>query len=200
MCEFPEHDTVVPLTFHVRDKVPYPTASRRIQFYIDHPLYDELDELLPRFKEPPTIGGNYPLIMNGGKARQSIHSTWRDSPLMLRLDRPEPYMLVSIVDASKRQIRDGDLMRVFNDVGSFQVKAKVSPSLRPGQTLMYHAWEHYQFRGKGDMNSVSPTPFNPVELAGGHPHLRAGVLQGQTSVFDRDTRIEIERISEGEYA
>ncbi len=196
MCEIPEHDTIVPLTYHVRDKVPYPTASRRIQFYVDHPLYDELDELLPRFKAPPNIGGDYPLMMNGGKTRQSIHSTWRDSPLMMRLDRPEPYMLVSLIDAGKRGIQDGDMVRAYNDVGSFQVRVKVSPSLRPGQTLMYHAWEQYQFHGKGDMNSVSPTPLNPVELSGGHPHLTAGILQGQSSVFDRDTRIDIERINE----
>ena len=88
------------------------------------------------------------------------------------------------------------MVRAYNDVGSFQVRVKVSPSLRPGQTLMYHAWEQYQFHGKGDMNSVSPTPLNPVELSGGHPHLTAGILQGQSSVFDRDTRIDIERINE----
>jgi DMSO reductase family type II enzyme molybdopterin subunit len=197
MCDFPEDDTIAPLTFHVRDKVPYPTASRRIQFYIDHSLYDELDELLPRFKAPPMIGGDYPLMLNGGKTRQSIHSTWRDSPLMMRLDRPEPYMLVGMVDASKRGIQDGDMVRAFNDVGSFNVRVKVSPSIRPGQTLMYHAWESYQFHGKGDMNSVSPSPLNPVELAGGHPHLTPGLLQGQSSVFDRDTRINIELIREG---
>ncbi len=200
MCEIPEHDTIVPLTFHVRDKVPYPTASRRIQFYVDHPLYDELDELLPRYKAPPLMGGDYPLVMTGGKTRQSIHSTWRDSPIMMRLDRPEPYMLISMVDATRRGIQEGDMVRAYNDVGSFNVRVKVSPSMRPGQTLMYHAWEHYQFTGKGDMNSVSPSPLNPVELAGGHPHLTAGILQGQNSVFDRDTRIEIERIAEGQAA
>lgn len=194
MCEIPEHDTIVPLTFHVRDKVPYPTSSRRIQFFIDHPFYDELDELLPRYKAPPMMGGNYPLIMTGGKTRWSIHSTWRDSPLLMRLDRPEPYMFVSQTDANDRQIQDGELVRAFNDVGAFLVRVKVAPSLRPGQTLMYHAWERYQFEGQGDMNSVSPTPFNPVELAGGHPHLVAGVLQGQSSVFDRDTLIQIERL------
>jgi nitrate reductase alpha subunit len=136
-------------------------------------------------------------MLNGGKTRQSIHSTWRDSPLMMRLDRPEPYMLVGMVDASKRGIQDGDMVRAFNDVGSFNVRVKVSPSIRPGQTLMYHAWESYQFHGKGDMNSVSPSPLNPVELAGGHPHLTPGLLQGQSSVFDRDTRINIELIREG---
>ena len=89
-----------------------------------------------------------------------------------------------------------DLLQMINrSPGSFEVRVKIAPSLRPGQTLMYHAWESYQFKGKGDMNSVSPSPLNPVELAGGHPHLTAGVLQGQNSVFDRETRIEIERLS-----
>lgn len=198
MCEFPENDSVVPLTFHVRDKVPYPTASRRIQFFVDHPFYEELDELLPRFKAPPMIGGDYPLMMTGGKTRWSIHSTWRDSSLMLRLEaRPEPYLLMSMADALQRGVVDDDWIRVRNDIGSFKCKAKVSPSLRPGQTLMYHAWEQYQFEGPGDMNTVSPSPLNPVELAGGHPHLTAGLLQGQSSVFDRDTRVEVERIAEG---
>ena len=59
--------------------------------------------------------------------------------------------------------------------------------------MMYHAWERYQFRGKGDMNSVSPSPINPVELAGGAgQHLAPFLIQGQASCFDRETRVEIE--------
>jgi len=195
MCDIPPDDSIVPLIYHVRDKVPWPTSSRRIQFYVDHPYYEELDELLPRYKAPPAIGGDHPLVMTGGKTRWSIHSTWRDHPLMLKLERsPEPYLLVASNDAARRGIADGDWIRVRNDVGSFDTLARLSPNLRPGQTLMYHAWEQYQFAGRGDMNSVAPTPLNPVELAGGHPHLRAGILQGQSSVFDRDTRIDIERL------
>ncbi|NMG55175.1 molybdopterin-dependent oxidoreductase [Aromatoleum aromaticum] len=198
MCEIPENDSVVPLTFHVRDKMPYPTSSRRIQFYIDHILYDELDEMLPMHKEVPKIGGNYPLIVGGGHTRWSIHSAWRDSPMMLRLHRPDPYMLLSFADAKKRSIEDGDWIRVFNDTGSYNVRAKVGPSIQPGQTVIYHAWESYQFPGKGDMNSVTATPLNPTELAGGHPHLEAGLMFGQAGEFDRDTRVEVERLPGGE--
>jgi nitrate reductase alpha subunit len=195
MCEIPSNDTIVPLTKHVQGKVPYPTATRRIQFYLDHPTYQEMDEVLPRHKEPPKIGGEYPLMMTGGKTRWSIHSTWRDSETMLRLHRPEPYMLLARTDAEARKISDGDWIKIWNDVGSFIARAKVAPNLRPGQTLMYHAWESYQFRGNTDMNDVAPTPINPVELAGGHPHLTYSFLSGQVSFFDRDSRIEVERIS-----
>ena len=197
MCEIPENDSVVPLTFHVRDKMPYPTSTRRIQFYVDHVLYDELDEMLAMHKEPPKVGGEYPLMQGGGHTRWSIHSTWRDSPLMLRLHRPDPYMLMSLADAKQRGIADGDWVRAFNDSGSYNVRAKVAPSMQPGQTVIYHAWESYQFPGKTDMNAVSATPLNPTELAGGHPHLDAGLMFAQAGEFDRDTRIEIERLPGG---
>lgn len=195
MGEMKDGETFVPLTYHVRDKQPYPTATRRIQFYLDHPLHLEYDEALPCYKEPPKIGGDYPLTMTGGKTRWSIHGTWRDSRLMLRLQRGGPCLYLAPKDATARKIHDGDWIRVRNDVGSFNVRAKVSPSMRPGQALMYHAWEQHQFLGKDDMNVVSPSPIKPVELAGGHPHLRVGWLEGQPGGFDRDTRIEVERLS-----
>ncbi|MCK9282952.1 MAG: molybdopterin-dependent oxidoreductase, partial [Rhodocyclaceae bacterium] len=201
MCEIPENDSVVPLTFHVRDKMPYPTSSRRIQFYVDHVLYDEMDEMLPQHKEVPKIGGDYPLMVNGGHTRWSIHSTWRDSPIMLRLHRPDPYMLLAPEDAKKRNIEDGDWIRVFNDAGSYSIRAKVAPSIQPGNSVVYHAWESYQFPGRGDgkadMNATNPTPLNPTELAGNHPHLDAGLMFAQAGEFDRDTRVEVERLPGG---
>ncbi len=192
MAEMRDDETFAPFTYHVRDKQPYVTATRRIQFYLDHDLYLELDEALPRYKEPPAIGGDYPLVMTGGHTRWSIHGTWRDNETLLRLHRGGPMIVMSPVDAAERGIADGDRVKVYNDAGSFNARAKLSSACRPRQTLMYHAWESYQFEGRGDARQVSPTPLNPVELAGGHPHLRVGYLEGQPGGFDRDTRIEIE--------
>ena len=194
-CEIPKNDSMVALTYHTVRKDPYPTTTRRIQFYLDHPLYHEYDEVLPRHKNPPTLGGDYPLILTGGKTRWSIHSAWRDSRIMMRLHRPEPYVVISVEDAARRGIKEMDWIRVHNDTGEFQARAAVSPTMRPGQTLMYHAWERHQFRGKGDMNSVSPSPINPVELAGGPgQHLTYHMSEGQASMFDRESRVEIERM------
>ena len=53
-------DTITPLVDHVFDKKPYPTLSRRIQFYLDQELYVEMGEQLPTHKDPPTAGGDYP--------------------------------------------------------------------------------------------------------------------------------------------
>jgi nitrate reductase alpha subunit len=186
-------DTITPLTKHVFGKEPYPTLSRRMQFYIDQELYHEMDETLPIHKDPPTAGGNYPLLLTGGHTRWSIHAAWRDDSLMLRQQRGQPVMYVSAEDAQVRGITDGDQVRVFNDLDAFFVMAKLSPALQPGQLILYHAWENFQFReGKGFQNLI-PAPLNPVELAGGQFHLRPMAIAMQPSHTDRDTRVEIEK-------
>jgi DMSO reductase family type II enzyme molybdopterin subunit len=186
-------DTITPLTHHVVEKQPYPTLSRRMQFYLDQELYLEMGEELPVHKAPPTAGGKYPLMMTGGHARWSIHAAWRDDQLMLQQQRGEPVMIMSVEDARAREISDGARARVFNDLDSFVVMVKISPSVRPGETIVYHAWENYQFRGGKGFQNLVPTPLNPVELAGGQFHLRPMSICMQPSHTDRDTRVEVER-------
>jgi len=183
--------TITPLTRHVLEKMPYPTLSRRIQFYLDQELYLEMGEELPVHKDPPTSGGSYPLTLTGGHTRWSIHANWRDDQLMLRQQRGEPVMFIGVNDAEARGVRDGARVRVFNDLDEFEIMAKVSPSVRPGQVIVYHAWENFQFKnGKGFQNLI-PSPLNPVELAGGQFHLRPMIIALQPGHTDRDTRVEV---------
>ena len=194
-CDIAPDDTVSPFAHHVAKKQPYPTLSRRIQFYIDHPFYLELGEALPVHKDPPKAGGDYPLILTGGHTRWSIHSAWRDDARMLRLQRGGPVVYMSIADAQARGIADGDLVEVRNDIDRFRIRAKPAPAVRPGQLIIYHAWENYQFPdGKGFQNLI-PSPLNPVELAGGEGHLRPVSICLQPSQNDRDTRVEVARVS-----
>jgi DMSO reductase family type II enzyme molybdopterin subunit len=185
-------DTITPFTDHVFDKKPYPTLSRRIQFYLDQELYLEMGEALPTHKDPPLAGGDYPLQLTGGHTRWSIHSAWRDDKLMLQQQRGEPVMWVNVDDAAARGIRDGDRVRVYNDLDAFEIMAKVAPIARPGQVIVYHAWDNFQFRGGKGYQNLIPTPLNPVELAGGQFHLRPMSICLQPSHTDRDTRVEIE--------
>jgi len=194
-CDIKPDDTVSPFTFHVEKKIPYPTLTRRIQFYIDHDLYLELGEELPVHKDPPKSGGDYPLVLTGGHTRWSIHSSWRDDSLMLRQQRGEPVMYMSAEDARSRGIADGETVEVRNDVDSFRIHAKVSPAVRPGQLVVYHAWENFQFRDKKGFQNLMPTPLNPVELAGGQFHLRPNFICLQPSISDRDTRVEVSKVA-----
>jgi anaerobic selenocysteine-containing dehydrogenase len=98
--DVPADDSITPLTHHVFGKQPYPTLSRRIQFYLDQELYLEMGEELPVHKDPPTAGGDYPLTITGGHTRWSIHSSWRDDKLLLQQQRGEPVMYIGVDDAA----------------------------------------------------------------------------------------------------
>jgi len=192
-CDIVPGEPVVPLTWHTERKDPYPTLTRRIQFLIDHELFRELGEDLPVHKDPPPAGGNYPLKLTGGHARWSIHSDQVDETLLLQLQRGGPLMFMSAKDALSRGIRDGDTVEVSNDVASFQVQVAVSPAVRPGQVIIYHAWENYQFEGWRHFKSVMASPMNPVELAGDYFQIRPITMSNYPGFSDRGTRVEVRR-------
>jgi len=183
---------LVPHEWFTEKKQPWPTLTGRQQFYIDHPWFLECGEALPTYKEPPRAGGDYPLLLGGGHTRWSIHSQWRDQMPMLRLQRGEPVVYISTKDAGDRTIKDHDLVRVRNDLGSFVLRAKVATYVPPGQILVYHAWEPYQFRGGVSDHKLIPSPLKATSLAGGYGHIHWNYGHWEPNQIDRDTRVEVE--------
>ncbi|MBI2088795.1 MAG: molybdopterin-dependent oxidoreductase [Deltaproteobacteria bacterium] len=194
-CDMEVGEPIVPLTWHTEKKEPYPTLTRRIQFYIDHDWYLELDEHLPTHKDCPKAGGDYPLQITGGHTRWSLHSDWIDDSIILSLQRGEPVAVIGVADAKSRGVRDGEFLEVYNDVGNFRIQAMVSPAVRPGQVIIYHGWENYQFEGFRHFKSVMPSPLNPIELVGDYGHLRSDVVSFSPGPSDRGTRVEMRKIN-----
>ncbi len=188
-----EHETITACTWHTEKKLPWPTLTRRLQFNIDHPFYEELGEMLPVHKDNPRMGGDYPLVLTGGHTRWSIHASWRDQKHMQQLNRGEPTIYVGIQDAASRDVEDGDTVRVFNDISSIEMQAKLSAALRPGQVTIYHAWEPFQFKGRKGNSTLTPNPINPIQLAGGYFHLQPRVAVGTPGATDRATYVDFER-------
>ena len=187
-------ETITANTWHTEKKLPWPTLTRRMQFFIDHEFYLELGEQLPIHKDCPAIGGQHPLQMTGGHTRWSIHGSWRDHKLMLDLQRGEPVIFVNQRDAAARGIADGDRVRVANDLGQFEIVAKVSAAVHPGQVIVYHAWEPFQFSGQKSHQVTTATPFNPIQMAGGYYHLQQFMTVGQPGMNDRGTRVEVSKL------
>lgn len=103
-------------------------------------------------------------------------------------------MFMSVPDAETRGIQDGDKVKTLNDMGSFEIQAKISPAVRPGQVIVYHAWEPFQFSGRRSHQAVIPSPINPIQLAGGYYHLQPRPTAGQPGQNDRGTRVEVEKV------
>ncbi|MBW2398636.1 MAG: molybdopterin-dependent oxidoreductase [Deltaproteobacteria bacterium] len=188
------NETITANTWQVQKKQPWPTLTRRMQFYIDHEYFFELGEELPVHKDNPKIGGDYPLKMTGGHSRWSIHASWRDHKGLLNLQRGEPIVVMGEEDATARGIADGDAVRLYNDLGAFEVQAKVTSSVREGQVVVYHAWEPFQFKGGKSHQAVIPSPMNPIHLAGGYFQLQPTLLMGEPGCPDRGTRVELVKI------
>ncbi|MBW2418027.1 MAG: molybdopterin-dependent oxidoreductase [Deltaproteobacteria bacterium] len=190
------NETITANTWHTDKKLPWPTLTGRIQFYIDHPYYLEQGEQLPVHKDSPKLGGDYPLQLVGAHTRWSIHAAWRDNPQILRLGgRGEPTIWIGNADAAARGIRDHDRVRVYNDISEYETLAKIVPSLRPGEVIVYHAWEPYQFKNRKSYGALTPNPINPLSLAGGYTHLQPLPEANTPGPTDRDTRVEVEKIA-----
>ena len=189
-----ENETITAGLWHTEKKMPWPTLTRRMQFCIDHPFYEELGETLPVHKDQPRIGGDYPLQLTGGHTRWSIHASWRDQKYMQQLNRGQPVIYIGVEDAMARRIEDGDQVRLFNDIGSSELMAKVSPALRPGQVIVYHAWEPYMSKGGKAANTVTPSPINPIGLAGGYFHIQPRPAEYGPGPTDRATQVEVEKL------
>jgi DMSO reductase family type II enzyme molybdopterin subunit len=188
------NETISPLRWHVERKIPYPTMNRRIQFYIDHDWFLEAGEELPVHKPNPRMGGDYPLTMAGGHQRWSIHSTNTVNETMLRTHRGHPLAMMHPKDAEDRGIQDGDEVRVLNDFESIQIRVKLSSATRPGDVIIYHGWEPYQFRGWKSHDTVVPGMIKWLHLAGGYGHLNYYRWNWVQQQVDRAISVEVEKV------
>lgn len=186
-------ETFVPFRKHVEDGEPYPTYSRRAQFLIDHPWFIEADEHLPRHKEPPAVGGDHPFMVSSGHNRWSIHSLNISNHLMLETHRGTPHLVINGEDAAELDLKDNDLVRVWNDFGEYRVPIKTSETARPGQVVMYNGFDNFQFPDWAGPNDAEPGMIKWLHLAGGYGHLKYWAMQWQPCPTMRNTRVSIEK-------
>ncbi len=186
-------DSIYSSQWFVQKKMCWPTLTGRMQFLIDHDWYLAAREDLPTHKEPPKAGGDHPLRLTGGHQRWSIHSTFADHPQMLRLQRGEPPVWISERDAAIRGIRDGDRVRLRNDVGSCELIARVTPSVQPGQVIVYHAWEPFSFKDWRSNQEPVAAPWKSLHMTEyGQLHYR--FLYAGPHHAPRGIAVELERV------
>ena len=195
-----EDQVLTTFTWHTQKKVPYPTLTQRAQFYIDHPWFIEADEALPRHKDPPKMGGDYPLLVTSGHSRYSVHSTNMSNPVLLETHRGSPVCILSPRDAERRKIRDGDEVLVHNDCGSYEVAAKLSPSVRPGQLILYNGWEPFMHKDWKGGSEVEPGMIKWLHLVSRYGHLRYMPFNWQPVPSDRAVYVEVALAQQGKSA
>jgi len=185
--------TVTAFEWHVEDGVPFPTLTRRAQFLIDHPWFAEAGEDLPVHKENPSVGGNYPFLVTSGHSRWTVHAVSMGNPVLSGTHRGEPLAIIGTRDAEPRGISDGDVVRVSNDRGSYVIRARVSPRVRPGQLIVYNGWEPHMFKDWKGSNEVEPGMVKWLHLVSRYGHLRYLPFGWQPVPADRGVFVEVTR-------
>ena len=101
---------------------------------------------LPRYVPPyesaasaPALAARYPLAMISPPARHFLNSTFVNVK-SLRGIEGEPLLEIHPQDAAARGIGDGQMLRVFNDRGSYHCRAAVGLQARPGVVNSLGVW------------------------------------------------------------
>jgi anaerobic selenocysteine-containing dehydrogenase len=123
----------------------FPTPSGKCEFYSASMLADGLDPLPSYIANYESVASNpelaekYPLAMISPPARNFLNSTFVNVQ-SLRATEGEPHLDIHPADAASRNIEHGEMVRIFNDRGSFVARARVTPKARAGLVVGLSIW------------------------------------------------------------
>jgi len=156
---------------------PFPTPSGKIEIFSQR-LYDmktpkeipAIPKYISSWEGPEDpLTKKYPLQCIGHHIKRRCHSTHDNNPWG---EEVEPQSIwINPIDAENRNIKDGDIVRAFNDRGIVQLPAKVTNRIMPGVTsIPQGAWWTPDENGvdiRGSINTL--TTHRPTPLAKGNP-------------------------------
>ena len=111
----------------------FPSPSGKCEFYSQR-LADMGQDGLPDYianYEVPQANAEFPLAMISPPARNFLNSSFVNLQ-SLRDIETEPVLEMHPEDAQARGIQDGDVIRVFNQRGTYHCKAQLNDRARPG--------------------------------------------------------------------
>lgn len=152
----------------------FETLTGRLTFYVDHPLWLKSGAGVPT-ATMPLRSKRHPYLLMTPHARWSIHSTYKTSEILLRLQRGEPYVMIHPAVAAKHELVDGGQVKMSNDLAEVQCMVKVNPSVPKDAVVMEHGWEPFMYRNRVGHNALVGDMLNLLEVSDGWGHLKFGV-------------------------
>ena len=121
------------------------TPSGKCEFYSERMLqegFDPLPDWVPPYESVasnPELAARYPLAMISPPARNFLNSSFVNVD-SLRASVGEPTLDIHPSDAAPRGIVDGVGVRIFNDRGTLNAKARVTEKAREGVVVGLSIW------------------------------------------------------------
>jgi anaerobic selenocysteine-containing dehydrogenase len=150
----------LPQKFAPFAKGGFHTPSGKCEFYSDALKAQGLDPL-PSYSPPaelpssnPELARKYPLNFLSPPVRNFLNSSFANMK-RFRDEEGEPSLELHSADAAPRAIRDGDMVRVFNDRGSFTLRARVNDKPRRGVVVAPSVWWKKHSRDRRNANDLT---------------------------------------------
>ena len=160
------------------------TPSGKCEFYSEALKQQGIDPL-PFYNPPaelpssnPQLAKKYPLNFISPPVRNFLNSSFANLP-RFRDAEGEPSLELHSADAGPRGIRDGDRVRLFNDRGSFTLKARVNDKPRRGVVVAPSVWWKKFARDRRNANDLTSQ--------------RVADLGGAATFYD--CLVEVERVA-----
>jgi ferredoxin-nitrate reductase len=128
------------------------TPSRKAKFY---PLEPENLSVKP--------DSNFPLILTTGRIRDQWHTmtkTGKVNRLKQHIDKP--FIEIHPDDAEERNITDGDVVVVHNQLGDVRVRAKVTMEIKKGVVFLPMHWGKIMMKDAARANNLTTTLVDPI--------------------------------------
>lgn len=102
----------------------------------------------------PQLAARFPLALISPAAHAFLNSSFANLPKHLRQEL-RPFVEIHPDDAASRHIKDGAMVRVFNDRGSCLLAASVTTRARPGVVVSPSVWWNKLSPGKSNINQLT---------------------------------------------
>jgi anaerobic selenocysteine-containing dehydrogenase len=131
--------------------------------------------------------------MTSGHNRWSIHSMNLTNNIIQNTHRGEPFLFINDRDAADLGIENGEKIKMVNDAGEVLIAAKVTPSCRPGQVILYNGFEPYMHENWYSQADLEIGQVKWLGLVGDYGHLKYRPFSWQPIPADRAVRVDLEK-------
>jgi len=148
----------------------FPTESRKCEFFSRRMAADGLDPLpgytpaAESIDADPELARKFPLQLISPPSPHFLNSTFVNIDSLRQAAR-RPELEIHPEDARERNIGAGEIVRIYNDRGSFEAVAMVGDSVRPGVVVAPGIWWSKLTGGSANANVTTSTRLS--DMGGG---------------------------------
>jgi anaerobic selenocysteine-containing dehydrogenase len=160
----------LPETFAPFAEGGFSTPSGKCEFYserLERMGLDPLPAFIPPRESPesaPETARRFPLQLLSPPAPSFLNTSFSNLPSFIRSEK-KPTIELNAEDAARRNISDGDAVRVWNDRGSCDLNARISDRVKPGVAVALSIWWNKLSPGGVNVNQTASQAL--TDLGGG---------------------------------